>query len=197
MPDYVLAGARTVGVIATLLLAILLLCRVRPTAATGLAHRFAGRVIEPRFPHLAGRFVGTIDSFVSGLRGVSRPWHLAAAVFYSFLVWILMAAWYQMAMWMFGEHPSWWVGMVLNVMIAMAVAAPSAPGFIGTFQAGCVLGLAVIFPYTREFAVAYSLVTHLLQTVVVLVAGFTVLQSCGLRWAALRQPPAGVEVSKK
>ena len=44
---------------------------------------------------------------------------------------------------------------------ALAVAAPSAPGFIGTFQFGCVFALCEIFSYGKEFAVAFSLVAHL------------------------------------
>ena len=52
---------------------------------------------------------------------------------------------YQVALWMFGEFPSFWVGTMINVMLALAVAAPSAPGFIGTYQFGCVVALTYIY----------------------------------------------------
>jgi hypothetical protein len=79
--------------------------------------------------------------------------------------------------------------MLLNLMIALAVAAPSAPGFIGTFQAGCLVALTVISGYSREFAMAYSVVTHVLQMTLVLGAGFVVLHLRGLRLAQLGTPP--------
>jgi hypothetical protein len=47
--------------------------------------------------------------------------------------------------------------LTLVTIVAGAVSAPSAPGFIGTFQAGAVVGLA-LFGIGRAEAVPYSFV---------------------------------------
>ena len=64
-------------------------------------------------------------------------------------------------------------------MASLAVAAPGAPGFLGTFQLGCVVALTM-FGFSEEFAVAYSVVLHSLQVNSVVLAGFLILHRRGL-----------------
>ena len=52
----------------------------------------------------------------------------------------------------------------MTAIVAIAVSVPSAPGYIGAFQLGCVLGLA-IFGIPESEAIAYSIVLHLTQFV--------------------------------
>lgn len=186
VPGYVLAGARTIGIVAAVLLALLALCYARPARVTGAAHGVLRRILQRRAPHAADRLAGAIEGFVGGLRGIAGGAALAAVVFWSAALWLLMAGWFHVVLLAFGESPSPWVGMTLNVMVALAIAAPSAPGFIGTFQAGCILALSILFGYSREFAVAYSVVAHMLQMILVLAGGFLVLHLQGLRLGQLR-----------
>ena len=68
------------------------------------------------------------------------------------------------------------VSVVVTTVVAIAVSVPSAPGYIGAFQLGCVLGLA-IFGIQESEAIAYSIVLHLTQFVGVVVAGLYSLWS--------------------
>ncbi len=188
VPELVVVGARTLGAICVVLLVIMTVCYVAPTALPRTLNTWLHRWF-PRRPERTDRITQIATSFVQGLRVVSGPLHLLRVAALSLLIWLMMALWYQLALWAFGEHPSWLVGMLLNLMIALAVAAPSAPGFIGTFQAGCLVALTVISGYSREFAMAYSVVTHVLQMTLVLGAGFVVLHLRGLRLAQLGTPP--------
>lgn len=185
VPDAVQVGARALVVICLILLGIIMICYAAPDALP----RLVGRILcrwAPNQARLTDRVNRMLRNFMDGLRVVQGPAHLARVALLSAALWVLMAVWYQVALWAFGEHPSWQVGMLLNLMIALAVAAPSAPGFIGTFQAGCLLALSAISGYPREFAVAYSVVTHAVQMAVILLAGGLVLQVRGLRFAQLR-----------
>jgi hypothetical protein len=101
-------------------------------------------------------------------------------------MWFLVAFWFQGLLWAFGVYPSLWVGMMLNVMVALAVAAPSAPGFLGTFQVGCILALSTVYGFSKEFAMAYSVIGHLLQMVFNVAAGLFVLHRRGLTFSQLR-----------
>jgi len=60
--------------------------------------------------------------------------------------------------------------LVMTTLVAIAVSVPSAPGFIGSFQLGCVLGLR-IFGIEDSPALAFSLIVHLTQFVGVIGAG--------------------------
>ena len=67
----------------------------------------------------------------------------------------------------------------MGVMTALAVAAPSAPGFIGVYQAGCVAALA-LFGISKEIGIAFSLVTHAYQFVIIVGLGVISLARNGL-----------------
>jgi uncharacterized membrane protein YbhN (UPF0104 family) len=66
--------------------------------------------------------------------------------------------------------------MTVTVMVAIAVAAPSAPGYVGALQLGCVLALA-IFGVSESQAIAYSIVLHIAQFVASVGAGLYSLWS--------------------
>jgi uncharacterized membrane protein YbhN (UPF0104 family) len=58
--------------------------------------------------------------------------------------------------------------------VAGAVSAPSAPGFIGTFQAGCVLALA-LFGVSRADAIPFAFVVWAVPWVVQIALGVVFL----------------------
>ena len=74
----------------------------------------------------------------------------------------------------------------MTALVAIAVSVPSAPGFIGSFQLGCVLGLA-IFSVAESRALAFSIVVHLTQFVGVIGAG---LYSLWVEGISLREVEA-------
>jgi len=78
---------------------------------------------------------------------------------------------YVFGFWAFHLDVEWLRGgLVLSTQVAIAVTVPSAPGFIGAFQLGCVLGLR-IFGVPESPALAYSIVIHLTQFVGCIAAG--------------------------
>jgi hypothetical protein len=79
-------------------------------------------------------------------------------------------------------------------MIAFAVAAPSAPGFIGTFQAGCLIALTSVFGMTKSFAIAYSIFAHVLQAAFIIILGFLFM---GQRGFGLKELTRKVPYSKR
>jgi len=60
--------------------------------------------------------------------------------------------------------------ILLTSVVAVAVSVPSAPGYIGAFQLGCVLALK-IFGIAESEALAFSIVLHLTQFVAIIGAG--------------------------
>lgn len=185
-PPIVMAGARMVAVTFVVLLAAVVLCYVRPAWVISMATAAAGRLFR-RHPHIAAKITDGMTGIVAGFRGISSPGELLAALGLSAGLWLLMAAWYQVLLMAFGQSDSFWSGLLLNVMVTVAVAVPSAPGFVGTFQAGCLVALSVMQPHSREFATAYSLVAHALQLGVTVLVGLIIMQARGLSVRDIRR----------
>ncbi len=186
LPPLISVGAKVVAVLALCILAVLVTAYLGSNKMTRWAEQLIVFVIGKRYPKLADRLVMMIEGFLSGLRGVSSLRDLGWVVLWSATLWGLLALLYQVGLWSFGVDASLWVGVTVCVMIALAVAAPGAPGFVGTFQLGCVIGLS-IFGYPDEFSIAYSIVLHSLQAVTVVVSGFFILHRRGLHMIDLKR----------
>jgi hypothetical protein len=97
-----------------------------------------------------------------------------------------MGIFYLIGLPVMGAPAAFWPGMMVNVIVALAVAAPSAPGFVGTFQFGCLIALSTLYDYPKEFSVAYSVVIHVVQAVIIIAVGSTVLFRRGLKLSEVR-----------
>jgi len=186
VPPLVIAGAQALGLLTFILIAIVAASYAWPGRMESIFHWFSDRLLGRFSRGTAERINRMITEFFCGLRVISSFWQLVKVMLWSFAMWLLVAFWYQSLMWAFGEFPNLWVGMMLNVMIALAVAAPSAPGFIGTFQIGCIIALSTVYGYSREFAMAFSVVGHVMQMVFNVTAGLIVLHMRGLTFRQLR-----------
>jgi len=186
VPPIVSAGAKVVLVLAVSVLMMMVTAYLGANQLVRLGERMIMAVLGKKWPALAEKLVGMVEGFLKGLRGVSSLKDLAWAIFWSVILWGLLVGLYQVGLLGFGVDASIWVGATACVMIALAVAAPGAPGFVGTFQLGCVVALA-IFGYSEEFGVAYSIILHAIQAVTVVICGFVILHRRGLHFSDLSQ----------
>ena len=84
------------------------------------------------------------------------------------------------------------MGTTIAVLVALAVAAPSAPGFIGVYQTGCIAGFA-IFGLNKELAIAYSLVTHITQYIGIVSYGVYLLFKYQMKLGEMVQLREGLQ----
>ncbi len=179
VPPMVATGAKVIAALAIVILMVMVTAYVGSAYLIRVSERMISAIFGKRFPDLAERLVAMVEDFLCGLRGVSSVKDLLWSIFWLAVLWGLLGALYQIGLLSFGVEAPIWVGVTLCVMIALAVAAPGAPGFVGTFQLGCVVALA-LFDYPEEFGVAYSIVLHALQAVTVVICGFVILHRRGL-----------------
>jgi uncharacterized membrane protein YbhN (UPF0104 family) len=118
------------------------------------------------------RFGYEIIAGLSSLRSFSG---LLIVLFLTLAVWFQYSLAFYLGLVGFGVEANFGVSNLLNGLVALAVAAPSAPGFIGTYQFGCVAALTQFPQYSAEFAVAFSLFFHTIHLSFTLVAGFICL----------------------
>jgi len=186
VPAIIMTGAKALALLTFALIMVVVLSYLLPGRVEAVFHWISNRVIGRFIPHVAEKVNHMVSEYFAGLRVINSLGQLTGVLLWSFAMWILVAGWYQALLWAFGIYPSFWVGMILNVMIALAVAAPSAPGFIGVFQVGCILALSTVYHYSEEFAVAYSVIGHLLQMLFSIGAGLIVLHLRGLKFSQIR-----------
>jgi len=186
LPPLVSAGAKVVAVLAVAILMVMVAAYLGASQMIRLGERMIMTLLGKKYPQLAQRLVAMVEEFLAGLRGISSLKDLVWSIFWSAVLWSLLVALYQVGLWSFGVEASLWVGVTVCVVVALAVAAPGAPGFVGTFQLGCVVALA-LFGYPEEFGVAYSIVLHAIQAATVVICGFVILHRRGLHFSDISQ----------
>jgi uncharacterized protein (TIRG00374 family) len=155
----------------------LLLAIVAVTAILALQrrHRVAIGTVEwllRRLPDsLATRAEHALHSFIDGLQGIGDAPVMLRILAYSLFLWSVIASIFALGF-IACDLPVPLVsgGLALVTIVAGAVSAPSAPGFIGTFQAGCIVGLG-LFGISRADAVPYAFVVWAAQWVAQIVLG--------------------------
>ena len=142
---------------------------------------WALRPLPPRFAQPIDQF---FRGFVRALEILDSPLTFLQVLGWSLYLWLVISSTYAFGVLAFNLPVPLVVGSVaIMAVIAIAVSAPSAPGFIGAFQLGCTLGLA-IFGVSQSQAIAYSIVLHLTQFAGTVAAGLYSLTREGM---SLRQ----------
>ena len=115
-------------------------------------------------PAAVGRAIRPLAAgFFDALGALESPAIVARVVGYSALVWTANALPYLFALLALGIRvPLVPAALASVVIVAAFVFIPQGPGFVGTWQAGCVLALD-LFGVPRDQAVGFSLLTWIIQ----------------------------------
>lgn len=155
----------------------------------GVAVR-ATAVLLP-WPAARDAVAGAIGQFAGGVRACTeRRAGLAAAVVGTFVVWAAGAMSFLLALHGFsdaagpvGPRVGLAGAFLLQSIVALAVAAPGPPGFVGTFQFGCVFALGLL-GVDRAAAAAFSVAFHVAHYVPTVAIGAATLIGSGVRLRA-------------
>jgi hypothetical protein len=162
-------------------LAVFLLAAMFPHQSLGLYHRF----IEPRLPaRFRAKITGMLVSFWTGLESLRSPASIFMVFATSVVVWLLETAkyWFVIHAFDFSAYTGGFFGlMLMNGIVNLATTIPSAPGYVGTFDAP---GIAVLSAYglDRTIAAAYTLTLHAALWVPITLMGGYFLAREGLKW---------------
>jgi len=137
------------------------------------------RMFGNRAPKLKARGRGILHSFAAGL-GVLRDPRRSLIVFtWALAQWLVNGASFWIAFAAVKIEASFAAALFLQSILAIAVAAPSAPGFFGLFEAGTKVALGV-YGIDATLAVSYALGYHLLSFLPITLLGFWYLGKVGL-----------------
>jgi uncharacterized protein (TIRG00374 family) len=170
-------------------LAIFLLAAMFPARAEQIFHGLVERLVPRRFRQ---RLMALGNRFLGGLQSLRSPREAVMILLTSLVIWLLETGKYWFVMHAFPFEVSFFTLMLMNGIVNLATTIPSAPGYIGTFDAP---GIAVLVAYGVDHAVAasYTIVLHVALWLPITALGAYYLAREGLGW---RRGIEGVSLSE-
>lgn len=165
--DVIRSSGLAFVVVAVIAIALILALQRRNAVAVGMVEA----VIQRLPAAVRQRAEPALHDFIEGLQSVRGGEGLWKIGLYSLYLWGIIASIFGLGFVACGLPVPTVVGSLAMVaVVAGAVSAPSAPGFIGTFQAGCVLALA-LFGVGRADAIPYAFVIWAVQWLTQVILG--------------------------
>jgi uncharacterized protein (TIRG00374 family) len=130
--------------------------------------------------------VETAKRFLTGLESLRSFRNVLMIFFTSILIWLLETVKYWFVMHAFNFEVSFFALMLMNGIVNLATTLPSAPGYVGTFDAP---GIAVLNLYGVEEALAgaYTLVLHAALWLPITLLGVYYMLRNELGWSDIQQ----------
>ena len=150
-----------------------------PRRFLGLAGWLSGHLLPERF---RAPLIGFAERFVVGLAALRSGRGLAMIFLTSVIIWLLETVKYWFVMNAFDFTVSFFALMLMNGVVNLATTLPSAPGYVGTFDAP---GIAVLTLYGVDpaIATAYTLTLHAALWLPITLLGIYYMVRIQLNWA--------------
>jgi uncharacterized protein (TIRG00374 family) len=162
-----------------LALMIFLLGAMFPAQTIWLVEGFSRKFLPEQFQE---KILSVAHKFLDGLASLRSPASILMVFVTSFIIWILETLKYWFVMHAFNFSVSFFALMLMNGIVNLATTIPSAPGYIGTFDAP---GIAVLTAYgvDKAVAAAYTLTLHAALWIPITLLGAYFLSREGIHWS--------------
>ena len=131
-----------------------------------------------------------LDRFLDGFALFRDPWKLLQVMVLSFAMFLCYAVALQITAGSLHIDVPWYSGLVMLVVTAIGIMVPAAPGYVGTLNVACVVGLA-LFGVPKAPASAYSWFYFLSQWLPITAVGLFYLHREGLSLRSLGEVQGG------
>jgi len=154
--------------------------------------RIAERVVRRVVPsdRIALRLIELIEGIRQGLAVLQSPTRLAGVITWSVVLWLVNALSFYLAFLAFDLPVNYTGAVVLQGILAFGIAVPSAPGYVGPFEAAITAVLA-LYGIGASQAVAYAVGYHITTFIPITVLGVwsATRTGLGLSATAREAPP--------
>jgi glycosyltransferase 2 family protein len=159
-------------------LLIFLLAAMFPQVTAKIGLWFVEHLTPKR---LHAKIIDIMTKFLDGLASLRSPLNVLMVFFTSVIIWLLETGKYWFVMHAFNFQVSFFALMLMNGIVNLATTIPSAPGYIGTFDAP---GIAVLTAYGVDQATAagYTLTLHVALWLPITILGAYYLAREGIKW---------------
>lgn len=160
-------------------LGVFLLAAMFPQRTEKIGAWFVIRLVPGR---LQNRILNMMNAFLDGLASLRSPFNVLMIFLTTVIIWLLETVKYWFVMHSFNFSVSFFALMLMNGIVNLATTIPSAPGYIGTFDAP---GIAVLTAYgvTKSVAAGYTLVLHVALWLPITLLGAYFLAREGIKWS--------------
>lgn len=150
-------------------------------------YEWSVRRVAPRF-EARGR--NMLLAFAAGLSVLRRPVQFALVTAWALGLWIINALAFWLAFQAVGFEVPFTAAFLVQGIIAIGIALPSAPGFFGLFEGAAILGLS-LYGIERAAAVTWAITFHVLSFIPITVIGLYYFARMHIRLGELEQVSAG------
>ncbi len=160
-------------------LLIFLAAAMFPEKTLGVTRVLVRRIAPER---IREKTLGLAERFLGGLAALRSPRGVLMVFLTSVVIWLLETGKYWFVMHAFPFQVSFFTLMLMNGIVNLATTIPSAPGYVGTFDAP---GIAVLQAYgiDKATAAAYTLILHVaLWAPITALGGYYMLKK-GIKWS--------------
>jgi len=159
-------------------LIVFLLAAAFPAASERLIETVLIRFLPERFRE---KVLNLARRFLSGLESLRSPREALMVFFTSIVIWLLETGKYWFVMHAFPFEVSFFALMLMNGIVNLTTTLPSAPGYVGTFDAP---GIALLSAYgvPGEIAAGYTLLLHVALWLPITALGVYYFAREGLKW---------------
>jgi uncharacterized protein (TIRG00374 family) len=174
---------RTLALVGTFIfmgaLLIFLIGAMFPERTQSIFDRIITRLLPDRY---RVKILDLSDRFLGGLAALRSPGGALMVFLTSVVIWLLETGKYWFLMHAFPFEVSYFALMLMNGIVNLATTIPSAPGYVGTFDAP---GIAVLQAYNvpKEIAAAYTLALHAALWLPITALGGYYMLKKGIHWS--------------
>jgi glycosyltransferase 2 family protein len=181
-------GAAIFGVV----LVIFLLAAMFPKITERVTLWLVNHVLPKKWQEKA---CGIALRFLSGLESLRSPKEALMVFLTSIVIWLFETGKYWLVMHAFPFQVSFFALMLMNGIVNLATTLPSAPGYIGTFDAP---GIALLRAYSvpQDIATGYTLVLHAALWFPITILGAIFFTREGLQWGKAVSDAKASQVEK-
>jgi len=161
-------------------LVVFLLAAAFPVVSEKIIEKVFVRFLPERFRE---KVLGVTRRFLSGLEALRSPREAFMVFLTSVVIWLFETGKYWFVMHAFPFQVSFFALMLMNGIVNLATTLPSAPGYVGTFDAP---GIALLTAYgvPGEIAAGYTLLLHIALWLPITALGAYYFAREGLKWGA-------------
>lgn len=191
VPPWVDTAAIFLGIVAVLLCSGVIVAALFPRVVFAISE-FCIPFLPELFARLGRKLTRDI---LAGTRVLKDPLYLAGALIGTAAVWFCTFVQMYYSFSIFNIDAEFWHAITISIIIGLAIAAPSAPGFVGVFQLACLASFSICGLDEAKGA-AFALVIHLHQYIIIVSLGVLISLKHGVRLSDLsRQSREASEAS--
>ncbi len=179
------------GVLAGVVLAALLTLLLLIVHNRRKIRVFGRRKLKVRYPRFFEKTRHVSRSFADALDMLKSTRHTLLTAAFSLCLWASHALVIVFLIEAMGITVPLVAAIVILAVNSLLLMFPITPGNLGTFQMACVFSMTTLFDVSKENAVSFSVILHILDLVPIFIAGLIFLYLDHMRFTELREEALG------